>query len=51
MKKKKKSGKGKRLRARAVKDLTVSDARPVKGGSLMAAAATGKHIQKVVLEY
>ena len=31
--KKKKSGKGKRPRARAVKDLTVSDARPVKGSS------------------
>lgn len=51
--KKKKSGKGKSPRARAVKDLTVSDARQVKGGkasaSLMTATATGDHYPKLII--
>ena len=46
MKKKQKSGKSKRPRTRAVKDLTVSNARPVKGG---AGTATGTHFPKAVL--
>jgi hypothetical protein len=53
---KKKSGKSKRARARAVKDLTVSDVRQVKGGvqdgtsnTLLTATATGKHFPKVIL--
>jgi hypothetical protein len=45
--KKKKSGKGKRPRARAVKDLTVSDTRPVKGGTL----TKGATFQKIVISY
>ena len=44
---KKKSGKGKSPRARAVKDLTVSDARQVKGGKLLEAATKGKVFKKV----
>lgn len=44
---KKKSGKGKRPNARAVKDLTVSDTRPVKGGTL----TRGTTFQKVAISY
>lgn len=50
---KKKSGKGKLPRARATKDLPVSDAkaRQAKGGapSLSKGCATGEHMKEVII--